>query len=83
MHGISTRWFKYDRDYLCVNKSQFVPVIFESPCTSKNKAIPVQAYIGLEGSRSFRLPGFSDSQPIKMVKLSRYRPGQALGVPRR
>ena len=28
-----TRWFKYDRDYLCVNKSQFVPVIFEPPCT--------------------------------------------------
>jgi hypothetical protein len=29
-----TRWFKYDRDYLCVNKSQFVPVIFEPPCAS-------------------------------------------------
>ena len=28
-----TRWFKYDRDYLCVNKSQFVPVIFEPPCS--------------------------------------------------
>jgi hypothetical protein len=27
------RWFKYDRDYLCVNKSQFVPVIFDPPCT--------------------------------------------------
>jgi hypothetical protein len=27
-----TRWFKYDRDDLCVNKSQFVPVIFEPPC---------------------------------------------------
>ena len=27
-----TRWFKYDRDWLCVNKSQFVPVIFEPPC---------------------------------------------------
>jgi hypothetical protein len=31
---LCTRWFKYDRDYLCVNKSQFVPVIFEPPCTS-------------------------------------------------
>jgi hypothetical protein len=30
---LRTRWFKYDRDYLCVNKSQFVPVIFEPPCT--------------------------------------------------
>ena len=28
-----TRWFKYDRDYSCVNKSQFVPVIFERPCS--------------------------------------------------
>jgi hypothetical protein len=28
-----TRWFRYDRDDLCVNKSQFVPVIFEPPCT--------------------------------------------------
>jgi hypothetical protein len=27
-----TRWFKYDRDDLCVNKSRFVPVIFEPPC---------------------------------------------------
>jgi hypothetical protein len=30
---VCTRWFKYYRDYLCVNKSQFVPVIFEPPCT--------------------------------------------------
>jgi hypothetical protein len=29
---LTTRWFKYDRDYLCVNKSQFVPVIFQPPC---------------------------------------------------
>ena len=27
-----TRWFQYDRDWSCVNKSQFVPVIFEPPC---------------------------------------------------
>jgi hypothetical protein len=29
---LSTRWFKYDWDDLCVNKLQFVPVIFEPPC---------------------------------------------------
>jgi hypothetical protein len=29
-----TRWFKCDRDDLCVNKSQFFPVIFEPPCIS-------------------------------------------------
>jgi hypothetical protein len=34
---INTRWFKYDRDCLCVNKSQFVPVIFEQPCNRRNK----------------------------------------------
>ena len=28
-----TKWFKYDQDDLCVNKSQFVPVIFEPPCS--------------------------------------------------
>jgi hypothetical protein len=27
-----TRWFKYYRDYLCVNEPQSVPVIFEPPC---------------------------------------------------
>jgi hypothetical protein len=31
-YSANTRWFKYDRDYLCVNQSQFVPVIFEPPC---------------------------------------------------
>jgi hypothetical protein len=30
--ALFTRWFKYDWDDLCVNKSQFVPVIFEPPC---------------------------------------------------
>jgi hypothetical protein len=25
------------RDYLCVNKSQFVPVIFEPPCTKREQ----------------------------------------------
>jgi hypothetical protein len=34
---IGTRWFKHDRDYLCVNKSQFVPVIFEPPFTCTKK----------------------------------------------
>jgi hypothetical protein len=29
---VFTRWFKYDWDDLCVNKSQFFPVIFEPPC---------------------------------------------------
>ena len=30
------RWFKYDRDDMCANKSQFVPVIFEPPCILPN-----------------------------------------------
>jgi hypothetical protein len=28
------RWFKYGREDLCVNKSQFFSVIFEPPCIS-------------------------------------------------
>jgi hypothetical protein len=40
-----TRWFKYDRDDLCVNKSQFVPVIFEPPCMYlRNKAQEITTY---------------------------------------
>jgi hypothetical protein len=35
----NTRWFKYDRDDLCVNKSQFVPVIFEPPWTSAHSVL--------------------------------------------
>ena len=38
-----TRWFKYDRDYLCVNKSQFVPVIFEPPCIMPDLHTAVRA----------------------------------------
>jgi hypothetical protein len=30
--NVNTRWFKYDRDYLYVNKSQFVQVIWTT-CT--------------------------------------------------
>jgi hypothetical protein len=33
----NTRWFKYDRDDLCVNKSQFFPVIFEPLCIIRRK----------------------------------------------
>jgi hypothetical protein len=48
----STRWFKYDRDYLCVNKSQFVPVIFEPPCTSKLIRIGNLDYFSLDWERN-------------------------------
>jgi hypothetical protein len=37
-----TRWFKYGRDWLCVNKSQFVPVIFEPPLSSAFKQFKFQ-----------------------------------------
>jgi hypothetical protein len=40
-----TRWFKYDWDYLCVNKSQFVPVIFEAPCIYVCVYIYIYIYI--------------------------------------
>ena len=54
--AVYTRWFKYDQDDLCVNKSQFVPVIFEPPCIKqKGKAIPVQTYTCPEGPRKLRI----------------------------
>jgi hypothetical protein len=37
--GETIRWFKYDRDYLCVNKSQFVPVIIEPPCINQDNSL--------------------------------------------
>jgi hypothetical protein len=40
-----TRWFKYDRDWLCVNKSQFVPVIFEPPCMIKQLSMLTDPYM--------------------------------------
>ena len=46
----NTRWFKYDRDYLCVNKSQFVPVIFEPPCTFRTGLSPKSVDKDLVGS---------------------------------
>jgi hypothetical protein len=42
---IYTRWFKYDRDSLCVNKSQFVPVIFEPPCICRYELYVSALYI--------------------------------------
>jgi hypothetical protein len=47
-----TRWFKYDRDDLCVNKSQFVPVIFEPPfiiLTGRNSSVGIATRYGLDG----------------------------------
>ena len=48
-----TRWFKYDRDYLCVNKPVTVPVIFEPPCTFK-KQFNVSDGEGTDGISSRR-----------------------------
>jgi hypothetical protein len=42
---IYTKWFKYDWDYLCVKKSQFVPVIFEPPCIYTEVIFLFSAYV--------------------------------------
>jgi hypothetical protein len=34
----------------------------------KGKAIPVQAWIGPEGSRRLRLPGFSESRHVRVAR---------------
>jgi hypothetical protein len=49
-----TRWFKYDRDWLCVNKSQFFPVILEPPCTYKVIFTPVhETTVAVESSKYY------------------------------
>jgi hypothetical protein len=50
-----TRWFKYDWDDLYVNKSQFVPVIFEPPCIKM----------------SFRLVGFESMNLFELRVVSK------------
>jgi hypothetical protein len=44
--NINTRWFKYDRDDLCLNRSQFVPVIFEPPCIIIWPVCRVEVFVG-------------------------------------
>jgi hypothetical protein len=39
-----TRWFNYDRDDLYVNKSQFVPVIFEPPSICRSLVTKTTAF---------------------------------------
>jgi hypothetical protein len=45
---------------------KFIKFIYSVKC----KAIPVEAYIGPEGSRRLRVPGFSDNWQIKVARLS-------------
>jgi hypothetical protein len=42
----------------------------------KGKAIPLQAWTGLEGSRRLRLPEFQDDRHVKVVRLSALRTGR-------
>jgi hypothetical protein len=42
----------------------------------KGKAVPVQAWAGPEGSRTFRLPDFKDNRYMKVVRLSALRTGR-------
>jgi hypothetical protein len=56
-----TRWFKYDQDDCCVNKSQFVPVIFEPPCSNA-----VLTYRDIKQSNLT----FSAMQLIKICSIS-------------
>jgi hypothetical protein len=51
----NTRWFKYDQDDLCVNKSQFVPVIFEPPCIPRMaELMNASKYLGSSEQHSYK-----------------------------
>jgi hypothetical protein len=52
-----TRWFKHDRDYLCVNKSQFVPVIFEPPCRTTHECTTDSADVQKMGRPASKASG--------------------------
>ena len=43
---------------------------------STGKAIPLQAWIGVEGSRRLRLPDFKTIRHMKVVRLSAPRTGR-------
>ena len=44
------RWFKYDRDCLCVNKPVTVPVIFERTCRLEHERKGPLRDIGVDGT---------------------------------
>jgi hypothetical protein len=79
--GPNTRWFKYDWDWLCVNKSQFVPVICEPPCTILNTLF--SNTVSLRYSPWYDRPSFTPIQfcifqslysQITMRKIKGYSP---------
>jgi hypothetical protein len=61
---IYTRWLKYDRDWLCINKSQFVPVIFEPPCIYGNwlHYFEIKHVLGVAPWRWWRTAGTCSSE---------------------
>ena len=65
----STRWFKYDRDWLCVNKLQFVPVMFEPPCIYRSHMIVIR-YAQIPGASSSWRPSFFTVQFFGMELVS-------------
>ena len=63
-----TRWFKYDRDRLYVNKSQFVPVIFETPCIFERSVVDID-WIDLAQDRN-RCPSIQpETQSTDAIQL--------------
>ena len=63
----NTRWFKYDQDYLCVNKSKFVPVIFEPPCSWKRVCESIKAVS--EASRLHIIRGNESNPRLGCLQL--------------
>ena len=63
---LNTRWFKYDRDKLCLVYTQIVPVIFEPPCTMSFTPVtykwnlPRGVSIWVRYKQYFTLPRYAD-----------------------
>ena len=58
LKNLNTKWFKFDRDWLCVNKPQSVPVIFEPPCTCRRIWLFIQLLQKLATASPHALPTY-------------------------
>ena len=82
---LTTKWFKYDRDYLCVNLATSVPVIFEPPCILPSKTKYMYINTMQCQCRTYTRHNISVHSRVHAyivnVEQSRYRPGVGQRVP--
>jgi hypothetical protein len=53
--------FHFGKEVQCIRLSIKSGIVFKVLCKHKDKAIPLQSWTGLEGSRRLRLPDFKNT----------------------